>query len=160
MIVSKTPYGKFIETNCGITMTPEREVVLKIKLPPKKVETNTATTKQQRPAYDEETIFNNQDIVNRINEIFDSKSINQLVNLYEYLNNWHLPVIISEILGMPKYLYEQFDMLPVSVRNKTIGPLINLLKSAIVKKSVNEFKTQIAPRNEKQTWEEYTANEH
>lgn len=151
----KRAHEEYIETLCGITITPEEDMLITVKLPKTKKQ-----EKRQSPVYDEDTIFNNEEVINKIKVFFESQTIIQLVNTYDSLNHWRMPRPIAEILGMPNYLYDQFDLFSVGIKSRSITPLMYIIKEEIIKKTVKQLKTQIAVSSEGQTWEEFIINEH
>lgn len=103
-------------------------------------------------------IYSSDTFKKDIADTLSSLELTDLANIYEYLNKWKIPNIFIEKLDMPTYMIQFFPKLPKYVKTRTITPLIECTKEAIVKKSVAENKTTIVVTDE-DTWETYT-NEH
>lgn len=110
--------------------------------------------------YDESTIFNNSDIVTEINDVFNESDVEELIRMYDILNKWHIPIKLVKILGIPIYLYDYFPMLPISIKTRTITPLMKMLKKTLIERIKDYYLTQLDVKlTESQTWEEYLENE-
>ena len=122
-------------------------------------EPNIKTVAPIKPLYDEKTIFENPEIKGQLEALFQNKSIPALANMYDMLNKWQLPKDVAEILDIPDFLFQLFATLPDSIKAKTTTPLMEILQKVMIKKTVKEFKTQLAVIHGT-TWEEYISNEH
>ena len=144
--MSKDAFIEYVESLSGVIIPPEQRSSFSIN-------------RRQKPKYDEETIFNNPEIIQEITESLYEESTHSLIYMYHIMNNWHMPLMLAKILQMPTYLYDQFNMLPMSIKNKSIEPLMKILKKVLLDKAIKNCDLPNSLSYEDQTWEEYM-NEH
>lgn len=111
------------------------------------------------------TIFHDDEIMKNLKSVIYRLTDEYLIKAYVELNAWKLPEYFTGIISLPTYVYDNFKSLPIKIRNKSITPIIQMVKDEIVQRNYERYLEQLPPfeyDNMKSiyTWERYQEDEH
>lgn len=109
---------------------------------------------------DDYTIFHDEKVVGLLKKTISEMRDKDLIAVYAQCNNWKLPAIFQDSLNMPFYIFDNFTSIPIEVRNKSIAPIIGLIKDEIVKRQYDQYINTLPLVSQKEhnisyTWEKY-----
>lgn len=90
-------------------------------------------------ADNEYTIFHDNSVIENLKDVIRKLTDESLIKAYAELNTWRLPNYFADVIALPTYVYDNFRSLPTAVRNKSITPIMNLVKDEIVRRKYGEY---------------------
>lgn len=102
-----------------------------------------------------------EEVHERLEDTIHKLSDDSLMATYHMLNQWEMPEFLGDIFGLALCVRERFSMMPKEISNRTISPIMEMVKNEIVRRQHDLYWAGLdddmksLDKNKEETWESY-----